>query len=267
MAPKKIKNNKKNEKPIKTMNINITDIVAEVDIQSRAGLNKDFIDEYADDLKLGAEFPSVDVFYDGTYYFLTDGFHRYEAFKKVGKTSISANIHHGTRRDAILFSVGVNAKHGNRRTNDDKKRAVRKLLNDNEWAKMSDGEIAKRCAVSQPFVSKIRRVLTQNGSESPDVRTGADGRDIDTSNIGKAKGALKDTVSDDSLNEKSTDGEGAAKMKTAEYELDVPDLQPPDKTKTVNQGLSQDLKNTIFIQNRIGGIDYPSKVFLVRSEN
>jgi hypothetical protein len=35
----------------------------------------------------------------------------------------------------------------------------------------------------------------------------------------------------------------------------------------IQQGLSQDLKNTIFIQNRIGGIDYPSKVFLVRSEN
>jgi len=212
MAPKKIKKNKKNDKTIETKEIKITDIIAEVDVQSRVGLNNDFIDEYAEDLELGAEFPSVDVFYDGTYYFLTDGFHRYGAYKKVGKESITANIHHGTRRDAILFSVGVNAKHGIRRTNADKQRAVRKLLDDNEWAKMSDGEIAKHCAVSQPFVSKLRRELTQNGSESPSVRKGADGRDIDISNIGKDKGAKE--------------------MKTAEFEMDVSDIQPPDKTKT-----------------------------------
>jgi hypothetical protein len=236
MAPKKIKKNKKNDKTIETNEIKITDIIAEVDVQSRVGLNNDFIDEYAEDLELGAEFPSVDVFYDGTYYFLTDGFHRYGAYKKVGKESITANIHHGTRRDAILFSVGVNAKHGIRRTNADKQRAVRKLLDDDEWAKMSDGEIAKHCAVSQPFVSKLRRELTQNGSESSSVRKGADGRDIDTSKIGKNNGAVngkeaqKDSVTDDSLNEKSTDDEGA--NKTAEFELDVSDIQLPDKTKT-----------------------------------
>jgi len=181
MALKKLKKNKKNEKPIETKEIKITDIIAEVDVQSRVGLNNDFIDEYAEDLELGAEFPSVDVFYDGTYYFLTDGFHRYGAYKKVGKESISANIHHGTRRDAMLFSVGVNVKHGIRRTNADKQRAVRKLLDDEEWAKMSDGEIAKHCAVSQSFVSKLRRGLTQNGAESPSIRKGGDGRDIDTS--------------------------------------------------------------------------------------
>ena len=35
------------------------------------------------------------------------------------------------------------------------------LLNDAEWVKWSDNEIARRCAVSQPFVSKIRP--TYNG--------------------------------------------------------------------------------------------------------
>jgi len=235
MRTKKIK---KNGNPIETKEIKITDIIAEVDVQSRVGLKNDFIDEYAEDLELGAEFPPVDVFYDGTYYFLTDGFHRYEAYKKVGEESITANIHPGTRRDATLFSVGVNAKHGIRRTNADKQKAVRKLLGDDEWVKMSDGEIAKHCAVSQPFVSKLRRVLTQNGSECPSVRKGADGRDIDISNIGKnneaqnGKEAQKDSISDNSLDEKSTDDEGAKEMKTAEFEMDVSDIQPSDKTKT-----------------------------------
>jgi hypothetical protein len=37
-------------------------------------------------------------------------------------------------RDAILFSVSANGTHGQRRTNEDKRRAVLCLLNDPEWA-------------------------------------------------------------------------------------------------------------------------------------
>ena len=108
MTTKKFKKNKKNEKPIETQQLKINEIAAKVDIQSRAELDDKLIKEYADDIKLGAEFPPVDVFYDGTYYFLTDGFHRHEAHKLAGKKTIKANIHKGSRRDAILFSVGVN---------------------------------------------------------------------------------------------------------------------------------------------------------------
>lgn len=36
------------------------------------------------------------------------------------------------------------------------------FLNDAEWAKWSDGEIARQCHVSQPFVSKFRPTVTQN---------------------------------------------------------------------------------------------------------
>jgi hypothetical protein len=52
------------------------------------------------------------------------------------------------RRDALLFSVGANAIHGHRRTNEDKRRAVDVLLNDPEWRVWNDSEIARRCGVS-----------------------------------------------------------------------------------------------------------------------
>ena len=214
MASKKSKKITILSKPIETKPINISDIVAEVDIQSRTALNSRLIEEYSDDLGLGALFPPVDVFYDGTYYFLTDGFHRFNAHKQSGKKTIEANIHKGSRRDAILFSVGVNATHGLRRSNDDKRKAVFKLLNDDEWVKMSDGEIAKHCSVSQPFVSGLRKELTQNGFESNPVRKGADGREIDVTNIGK-KGGQDETDEDDDMEE---------------FELDVSGLMP-EKTK------------------------------------
>jgi hypothetical protein len=70
------------------------------------------------------------------------------------------------RRDAILYSVGANEAHGLRRTNDDKPRAVMTLLTDAEWATWSDREIARRCAVSPDFVSKLHRSLSSDDSEA-----------------------------------------------------------------------------------------------------
>jgi len=52
------------------------------------------------------------------------------------------------------------------------RRAVLKLLNDEEWGKWSDGTIAKKTATSQAFVSQMRKTLTSKiGSEPPAPRT------------------------------------------------------------------------------------------------
>ena len=124
--------------------------------QPRAAIDFDVVEEYALALASGAVFPPVVVFFDGSTYWLADGFHRTHAHKVAERQSIECDVRQGTRRDAILFSVGANASHGMRRTNEDKRRAVLALLNDPEWAGWSDGEISRRCAVSQPFVSKLR---------------------------------------------------------------------------------------------------------------
>jgi hypothetical protein len=74
------------------------------------------------------------------------------------------------RSDAVLFSVGANASHGLRRTNEDKRRAVTVLLTDLEWAKWGDMKVAKHAAVSQPFVSSLRKELSLNGLMIPEER-------------------------------------------------------------------------------------------------
>lgn len=45
-------------------------------------------------------------------------------------------------------------------TNEDKRRAVMTLLQDAEWARWSDSEIARRCGVNQSTVSRIRAELS-----------------------------------------------------------------------------------------------------------
>lgn len=137
--------------------------------QSRASISDDVVADYAAALENGAVFPKVTVFYDGKAYWLADGFHRVSAHIKAGRQAIGADVRQGTRRDAILFSVGANSSHGLRRTNDDKRRAVSTLLADAEWSNWSDRRIAECAGVSNQFVSNMR--LSVNGGQIGSMRT------------------------------------------------------------------------------------------------
>lgn len=162
--------------------------------QSRAALNPAVVEDYAQIVRDGTDFPPVVVFHDGKKYWLADGFHRMAAYEKAGATEIAADIRQGDKRDAILFSVGANAEHGLRRTNDDKRRAVMVLLNDKEWSQWSDREIAKRCGVSDRFVNGLRGD-TANGSQYErsfnHPKTGRPSK-MDTARIGKPDRSERD---------------------------------------------------------------------------
>lgn len=124
--------------------------------QPRATIHKDWIEEYAADMATGAAFPPVVVFFDGSDYWLADGYHRTGAAQALGLETIDADVRQGTQRDAILFSVSANSNHGQRRTNEDKRRAVLRLINDPEWSAWSDREIARRCGVDNKTVGALR---------------------------------------------------------------------------------------------------------------
>jgi hypothetical protein len=136
--------------------------------QSRVELNQATISEYAESIRLAVDLPPVVVFFDGATFWLADGFHRFHAHREAGAMEIAGDIHTGTQRDAILYSVGANAAHGLRRTNADKRRAVETLLNDAEWAAWSGNQIAKACAVSESFVRHLR--LNEDTPAAPPIR-------------------------------------------------------------------------------------------------
>lgn len=164
--------------------IEINSIIVRGEIQQREQLNEECIKEYVETIADGADFPPVDVYNDGENLFLADGFHRLEAYQQAGIDTVEVNLFKGAERDAVLHAVGANATHGLRRTNADKRKAVTTLLKDEEWGRLSDGQIAEICRVSQPFVSKVSSELTQNGFERSSQRLGKDGRFTDTANVG-----------------------------------------------------------------------------------
>lgn len=124
--------------------------------QARAEIDTDVVAEYAALLKSGKSMPPVDTFFDGSHYWLAEGFHRWHGHKQAGLLLISSEVRQGTVRDAILFAVGANQGHGLRRSHKDKRKAVKILLDDPEWVNFSDRKIAELVGVHHDFVGTVR---------------------------------------------------------------------------------------------------------------
>lgn len=157
------------------MRLPLVDIRLDGGTQSRAALSESQVAEYTDLYLSGIIFPELVVFHDGANHWLADGFHRWHGATKAGLAHVECDVRQGGQRDAILYSVGANDKHGLRRTNADKRRAVEMLLRDEEWGARSDRWIAERCGVGYSLVAEMRKQLPESGSSSP--RTGQDGKE------------------------------------------------------------------------------------------
>lgn len=147
---------------VRLVELRLTQVRTDGGTQSRARTSQEVVLDYAAHLRAGGQFPPVRVFRDqGGTYWLARGFHRYFAHREARRKTIICEAVAGELRDAILDSVGDNTTHGLRRTNEDKRFVVRLLLRDPEWAKWSDREIARRCAVGHPLVADERRLLAE----------------------------------------------------------------------------------------------------------
>ena len=140
----------------------VNSITQNIDTQPRAVIYGDTVDEYAESMLNNAKFPPVDVYFDGTLYWLADGYHRVRAAEQANINKIRVTVHQGNKRDAMLHSFSANSKHGLRRTNEDKRRAVTKLLVDDEWYKWSDRRLAAIAGVAKNTIANWREKLDAN---------------------------------------------------------------------------------------------------------
>ena len=226
--------------------LELENIILDPDIQARTQLNEEVLTDYIRSLKNGGHFPPITVFYlDDKKYYLVDGLHRYEAYRKAGFSEILCVVKGGSKRDAILHSVQSNATHGIRRSNADKRRAVGTLLKDDEWSKWSDRHIAKLCRVSQPFVSSMRKELSDNGYQFSEQRIGTKGWKIRTQNIGSTK-KIKRLVSNDT--EKPNNESGSD---------DLMALQ--EKISSLEEQLKQKNEKIVAYANQISALEIQVK--------
>ncbi len=166
------------------------------DTQPRAAIDPGVVAEYAEALEAGAEFPPVEVVGDGAAHWLVDGFHRFYAHRRLGRTQIRAVVSTGMLEDARWRSLGANKTHGLRRTNADKAKAVRKALK--LRADLSDRAIAEHVGVDHKTVARYREAVDQrqmlaNGrGEIPHLpgRAGRDGKRYPARRNARSKGRI-----------------------------------------------------------------------------
>lgn len=139
--------------------------------QTRAATNDEAIVHYAEEMEAGVQFPPITLFFDGSKYWLADGFHRYLAAKQNGYEDISAEVHEGGRTTALEHALGANATNGLFRTTADKRHAVEVALE--EWPDRSNAVLAEICKVSVEFVRKQRK---KSALPPPVTVTGKDGK-------------------------------------------------------------------------------------------
>lgn len=154
--------------------LKLSEVRRHPELQPRASIDPAIVEEYRDAIKDGAKFPAVTLFFDKLYYYLADGWHRYEAHQAAGVGEIQADVYEGSFRDAKLYALGANGHHGLRRTNEDKRRAVGMLLADAEWSKWSDREIARHLRVSAPLVGSVRNASLDENPVSPASESSSD---------------------------------------------------------------------------------------------
>lgn len=124
--------------------------------QMREKIPADTILEYSEILD---ELPPPIVYHDGECYWLADGFCRYYAHDHAKRDTIACEVRKGQLLDAFVHSLGANAAHGLRRTNADKRNAVKAALKKSAEAGLgwTDRQIADLCGVNHGYLGDLRK--------------------------------------------------------------------------------------------------------------
>lgn len=180
--------------------------------QSRMATNDEAVSGYAEDMKQGAVFPPISLYFDGAKYFLADGFHRFLAAKRIEERDIEAQVHEGSRTDALLAALGANATNGLYRTSADKRHAVSIALE--EWTDYSNAYLADICKVSIELVRRVRKEL---GLDHPDKVIGKDGKSYPVGIEQTARQGGHEREKNDGSPSQGAGGGGAPSKKNANY--------------------------------------------------
>jgi hypothetical protein len=154
--------------PIKMLKL--VDLDRSDTVQSRYETDPDTIARYQEIYESNeADFPPCIVFQEGEKYHVADGFQRIKALTKadVGRKleykTIACDVRQGTLRDAIVYSLAANSRHGLKPNTRDKQRTVMMY-----WGlsavhcQHSSSLVGKACGTSHTFVADYRADVLNN---------------------------------------------------------------------------------------------------------
>ena len=136
----------------------LSDLRRDCGTQFRAADDADTVQRYADAYERGDDMPPPDVFVlpDGSIV-VAEGFRRIAAVELLGWPSIECEAHHGTLREATIFALKSNSRHGVPWSPRDNENRVAKALE--LFPDWSDRRIAEELTLSPTTVGRIRAKL------------------------------------------------------------------------------------------------------------
>lgn len=166
--------------------IKLADIRIDGDTQVRLALDQDIVSQYAEHMRDGDSFPMITVFYDGSVYWLADGFHRYFATQMNALVSIEAEIRTGSLDEAQLYAYGANSKRGLTMSTDDNRNIILKMLKHPVWGQWTNAEISRHVGVSKMTVGRVKQSQPPS-EETKKTYTNKHGQKttIETKNLGR----------------------------------------------------------------------------------
>lgn len=238
----------------RTAKLKLDAIRLDAGTQTRAHIDDATVAEYAEAMARGDRFPPVVVFQNDGEFIMADGFHRHKSAQRARLKHLLAEIRQGSRNDALRFALGANHKHGLRRTNGDKRRAVELALA--EFGNQSDRLLAEMCGVSVQTVGNIRHQLSIFDS-SP--RMGKDGK-LRTLPVRGINGSTRPEVVADSTSDVG-DG-GTAFMELAEALASLESLvervvqEHPENRAAVQAAISKVRTDLLNLEKRVAATEH-----------
>jgi len=161
--------------------------------QTRRSLDESVVRHYCALLQAETEFPPLRVWFDGTNFWLVDGFHRLAAAEKAGFKEVTAYIHHGPLEAAVWDSLSANSQHGLPRKRSEMLDVIQRALCHTNAVSLSNVEIARHLGVAEKTVRRWRRRLSSARAEDAIRQVTRNGRayTIRTANIGSHRKPLR----------------------------------------------------------------------------
>lgn len=142
--------------------VEVARLVLDERCQQRSIFEAEWVADAVAFLESGGKFSEpIVVVYDGAHYYVADGFVRTRAFLQHGVKYTEADVKRGSLRDAVEWSCGANVAHGNRRKPADIRKAVVRLLSEDDWGRPSDQRIAAICKVPLATVQRIKAEMIE----------------------------------------------------------------------------------------------------------
>jgi hypothetical protein len=184
-------------KPAQRADVLVDRIRLDMATQSRDHINPDVANGYgelmaAGEWDHGRSTAAIVLFFDGSAYWIGDGFHRVIGARNHGIDRLPCEVREGTARDALWYSFSANALHGYRREPSDVRHILRRIAEDPEWSKKGVREIAAHTGIPKSTVQdNLKRHLSGSGqilSEVREVERNGKSYEMVVGGIGKAAG-------------------------------------------------------------------------------